>query len=425
MNKQIKIGVVELKKILKWVIVAVVIAAAAIAVYNVKNKGTAAEVFAVSKGEIRQYLEETAQVLSREKQTVYIEGTGKVVGIYGNVGDAVKQGDLLLNLEKSDLELQRKDAEAKIQASKAQLQGTELINYANKIELAKAAVDQSAIAYDSAQRNFEKVKKLYESGAISKDEFEKAQDALKAAAAALNTAELQLADVRQGAPGYLKDSYKSQLEQAVIYRDTILKNLQKQEVKAPMDGVILEKLVDKNAMAAPSAAAFVIGDIRNLELEAEILADDIGKVAIGNEVEIGGKPLGDVIIKGKVIKIAPAAKTVTSSLGVNQKRVPVTIEIAEGMDLLKPGFSVNAKIISAVKKDAVTVPESSVFDYKGKSHVFVIENGKAGLKEVKKGIESDHYVEVLEGLKEGEQILEKPGNTVKEGMIIQPLEKKQ
>ncbi len=280
MNKGV---IVKMKKKLKWIIIGVVVVIAGIALYSTKTGGVSAEVLKVSKGDIRQYLEDTAQVLSQEKQTVYIEGSGKVIDINVDAGDAVKQGDLLLSLDKKDMELQLRDAEAGIEAARAQLKGTELINYANKIELAKVSVVQAENAYESAKRNFQNVKELYESNALSKDEFEKAQNAYNTAAAALDSANLQMADVKQGAPEYLKKNYKAQLEQAVIRRDTILRNIRKQEVRAAMDGIIIEKLVEKNSIAVPSTAAFVIGNVNNLELEAEILADDANKVKIGDK----------------------------------------------------------------------------------------------------------------------------------------------
>ncbi|MCX7708769.1 MAG: efflux RND transporter periplasmic adaptor subunit [Clostridia bacterium] len=409
---------------LKWVVIAAVIIVAGIAMMAAKAGGVTADVYKVSKGEIRQYVEDTAQVLPLDKQTVYTDGSGKITEIRVDVGDKVSKGDLLLSLEKTDLELQLKDAEARIAAAKAQLSGTELINYANKIDLAKAAVEEAKVSYYSAQRNFTQAKELYEADAVSKDEFEKANDAYKAASAALNSASAQLEDVRQGAPEHLKNGYKAQLEQAVIFRDTILRSIQKQEVRAVMDGVIIEKLVDANSPAAPSAAVFVIGNVNNYKLEADILADDANKVKIGNEVEISGKAVDNAVLLGKVIKIAPAAKAMTSNLGVNQKRVPVTIELPGKTDLLKPGYSLDIKIITAVKNGIIKVPDSSVFEYKGSSHVFAVDNGKAVLRAVKKGLESDKHIEILEGLKEGETILVKPDNNIKEGAVIKPMVKK-
>lgn len=413
-----------MRRIIKWVLIALILVVIGFAVYNSKSSGVEVDVLRVPKGGISQYLEDSAQVLAVENQTVYIEGTGKVTKINVNLGDAVKQGDLLLSLEKTDLELQLRDAEAKVEASRAQLKGTELINYANKIEQAKTRVDQTKVALDTAERSLANARKLYNSNAISMDEFEKAQDNYKAAVIALESANLQLEEVKQGAPEYLKNSYQAQLEQAIIHRDTILRSIKKQEVRAPIDGIVMEKRVEINTPVTPATPAFVIGNVNNLELEADILADDINKIKIGNEVEISGKPLDNTILKGKVIKIAPAAKTVVSSLGVNQKRVPVTIEITDEAKQLKPGFSVDIKIITDVKSDAIIVPDSSIFEYKEKSNVFLVENGKAVLRNVKRGVESGNSVEILEGLKEGDIILVKPDNTIKEGMKIKEPDEK-
>ena len=407
-----------MKKNLKWIIAAVVVLAAGAVLYGSVTAGVSAPVYKVGKGEISQYFEETAQVKSIDSHTVYIEGAGKITDLRVDVGDKVKKGDILLTLDKTDLELQLKAAQAGIAVSKAQLESTELKNYANKIEQAKAAVNQAKIQYDSDKRNFEKAKELYESQALSKDEFENARDRCNVSLAALNTANLQLADLKKGAPDYQKNSYMAQFEQAEINRDAILNSIGKQELKSPADGTVVEKLVDINSPAIPQMAAFIIEDTDRLEIEANVLSDDVNKIKVGNEVEISGKPLEDIVLKGKVKKIAPVAKAEMSSLGVTQNRVPVTIEINGDTSLLKPGFSLDAKIITDNRKDILVVPDSAVFDYEGKSSIFVVENGKALLRTVKKGIEGDDLVEILEGLKEGEMILSKPDNDIREGIRI-------
>lgn len=409
---------------LKWIVIIMIALLAGIAITGKLSGGTSAEVIKVSKGEIKQYVDDTAQVLSRERQAVYIEGSGKVKEINYDVGDAVKKGDKLLSLDKGDIELQLQDAEAKVQAAKAQLKGTDMVNYVNKVDQARALVDQSQVSYDTAGRNYESAKKLFDTQAISKEEFERAQDEYKAAQATLNTAKLQLADARKGAPDYLRNSYEAQLEQAVIYRDTILRNIGKQDVTADMGGVILERLVERNSVIQAGSVAFVIASVENLELEADILTDDVRRIKVGNQVEISGKPMGDGTIMGEIVKIAPSAKNVTSSLGVNQKRVTVTIKLQDVSKLLKPGYKLDIKIITEVRDGAIVVPDTSVFDYKGKSGVLTLNGGnKAVFREVKKGVENGDFIEVLEGLQEGETVLVKPDNNIKEGAKIKPLVK--
>ena len=137
----------------------------------------------MEKGEIKQYIEDTAVVQSNKKQTVYIEGSGKINSIKVNVGDSVKKGDVLLTMDKEDLELKLQDAISKIEAAKAQLAGTDSSNYVNKIEIAQAAVDGAKVNYESISRDLNNAKTLYESGAISQQEFNKTEDAYKNAEA--------------------------------------------------------------------------------------------------------------------------------------------------------------------------------------------------------------------------------------------------
>lgn len=406
------------KKKLFWAVTSIVACAASALVYLKLQGGQTVETAVVSKGEIRQYIEDTATVQSNKKVTTYIEGSGKITNIKVDVGDSVKKGDVILTMDKEDLELKLQDANAKIDAAKAQLQGTDLSNSANKIEIAQAAVDQAKVVYEASSRNLDSSKVLYNSGTISKQEFDNAEDGYKTAEAALKSANFQLEDIKEGTPDYVKNQYIAQIKQAVILRDTIMREIEKQQVTAPVDGVVLEKLIDENSLGVAGTAAFLIGDTKSLELEANILSDDVYKVKIGNEVEVSGKPIGNSIIKGKITKIAPEAKNITSSLGVNQKRVPVTIELKDTAGLLKPGYDLDIKVITEAKKDTLIIPDTSVFDYKGNSCVFVVDNGKAVIKQIKKGIESEKLIEVISGLKSGDKVLLKPDNNIKEGMKI-------
>lgn len=398
------------------------VALAAVAAANMLKEGTVtAGTIKAVPGEIRQYVEDTATVECRNKQTVYIEGTGKISEIKAEAGSPVKEGDLLLVMDDEELRMQLKNAEVGVEAAKAQIESTDSGNYADEIEIASVQVAQAEIANDSAVRTLEKTRALYEAGAISNEEFSKAEDGSKAAEAALNLARLQLEKAKKGVPGYIKKGYIAQYEQALNLVESLKRNLEKQKVKSPMDGVILEKLAEVNSIAAPGAPAFIIGDAKALELVANILSDECYKVEIGDEVEIRGKSLGDALLKGKVSKIAPEARTITSALGVNQKRVQVNIELMNENMLLKPGYNVDIKIVTDVKKGIVAVPDSALFDYEGNTCLFVVKDGRAEVRRVKKGIEGDGMIEITEGLAEGETILAEPDNRIKEGIRIEPL----
>ncbi|MVX64707.1 HlyD family efflux transporter periplasmic adaptor subunit [Clostridium chromiireducens] len=406
------------KKKLLWTGIIAVICIASIYVYIVMQQGQAVETSIVEKGEIKQFIEDTATVQSTKKQTVYVEGTGKIDSIKVKVGDTVKKDDILLTMDKKDLELKLQDANSKIKAAQSQLSGTDISNYVNKIEISEAEVDKAKVSYESASRSLNNSKVLYESGAISKQELDNVEDTYKNAEAVLKSSSNQLEEIKKGTPDYVKNGYEAGVEQAVILRNSIMREIDKQQVLSPIDGIVVENLLEENAIVVPGTTAFLIDNTKNLELEANILSDDIYKVKIGNEVEGSGKAIGNSLLKGKIIKIAPEAKNITSSLGVNQKRVMVTIEINDDTDLLKPGYDLDIKIITEIKSDTLVIPDSSVFDYKGDPCVFAVVDGKTVIRQIKKGIESEKTIEVLGGLEEGERIVLKPDNNTKEGMKV-------
>lgn len=406
------------KKRWMWLVVVLIALVSGLVWYYTAGQVVKVEIVSVAKGDITCYIEDTATVKCHETQTIYSEGTGKIVEIKADAGDMVKSGDLLALLDKTSLNLQLEDAKAKISGAEAQLKGTDIVNYANRIEIAKASVEQAQIAYESALRTYESVKQLYEKDSSSKEDLDRAQDACKAAALALESARSELEEVKRGAPESVKEGYEAILEQAIIYKDVISDNIGKQEIKAAFDGMILEKLVDDNSYIMPATPAFIIGDNRLLELEADILADDAVDLRIGNIVEASGRAALGRTVKGKIAKIAPTAKTVVSVLGVNQKRVPVTVVLEGDTDFLKPGYDLDIKIVSQSKENILVVPDTAVFEYNGGSCVFVVENGLTVIRSIKKGIEGKELIEVLEGLGEKEKILAKPDNSVKAGMKV-------
>ncbi|KPU43793.1 cobalt-zinc-cadmium resistance protein CzcB [Oxobacter pfennigii] len=403
-----------------WILIIGMVFIACLAFIAFSNQGAEVPVTDVKRGDIKRYVEDIGTVKCKELKTVSIEGSGLIQNVAAGVGQQVKKGELLLSMERNQLEIQLKNVDEKIKEIKAGFEGNDIKNYASSVEKARIAVGRSKDAYESALEDFNKVKILAEAGAASNAELKQKEEALKSAEALMRTAELNLQQIEANTPDSVTTVYKAQLEQAVLSRESMLHNLEKQEVVSPIDGVILERHVDVNTVGMPGTVAFVIGDISRIEIEADILADEVSNIQPEDEVEITERSEQKHTIGGKVVKIAPGAVAVTSSLGVNQKRVAVTIEPAGQSELLRPGYDVDVKVITQRKNGVVLVPLSSVFDYNGKDCVFTVSDGKAVLTTVQKGIQDEEYAEIIDGLKEGDMVLTAPDINTKEGMRIKP-----
>jgi len=410
-----------MKKKKLWVLVIGIALIASLAFTVFSNKGTEAAVTEAKRGDIKKCVEDIGTVKCKDLSKVSIEGGGLIQSITAGIGQQVKTGELLLTMERKQLEIQLKDTDEKIKEIKASFEGSAIKNYATSMEKARIAVSQTKDAYELALDDFNKAKALTEAGAVSSEELKQKEAALKSTAAFMKTVELDLQQIEINTPESVKAVYKAQLEQIVLSREGILHSLEKQEVRSPMDGVVLEKSVEANTVGIPGTVAFVIGNVDNVEIEANILAEDVANIKLGDQVEITERSEKKQTIEGKVVKIAPSAVAVTSSLGVNQKKVAITIEPTNQSKLLKPGYEVDVKVITEKKNGIVLIPLSSIFDYKDEDHVFAVIDGKAVLRAVQKGIQDEDYVEIIEGLKEGEQVLSEPDINTKEGMRIKQI----
>jgi len=406
------------KKMWLFVIVASIIAAGLFIVFG--NQGETLEVTTVEKGTIKEYVEDIGTVKCKEHISVSIEGSGLIQVLSVETGQQVKKGDILLSMDKRQLELQLKDVGEKIKEVEASLKGSDIKNYASNVEKSEIALNRAKDEYELALRDYDNAKQLATAGAIGSEELRQRENALKAVEALVNTAQIDLQQLEMNTPDSVKEIYRAKLGQLVVAREGILQDLRKQEVVSPIDGVVLERNVEVNTIGVPGTVAFVVGDPDNVKIEAGILADDVADIKLGDQVEITERSEKKQTLKGSVVKIAPSAIAVTSSLGVNQKKVLITIETDEKSDLLKPGYETDVRVITERRDGVLLVPLGAVFEYEGGDRVFAVEDGRTVMKTVRKGIKDEDNVEIIEGLQEGELILREPDITVREGMRIKP-----
>ena len=189
------------------------------------------------------------------------------------------------------------------------------------------------------------------------------------------------------------------------------------ELRAPICGRIL-RVFEESSRVVPSGTPLVeVGDPSDLEVVIEVLSRDGAAIQPGTPAELeqwgGGEPL-----QARVRLVEPAAFTKVSALGVEEQRVNVVA------DLLTPpaqrgnlgdNFRVEARIITWQAARALKAPAGALFRRGSAWSAFVIEGGRARLREVKTGRSSGTETEILEGLKDGEELILYPGDRVRAG----------
>jgi HlyD family secretion protein len=163
-----------------------------------------------------------------------------------------------------------------------------------------------------------------------------------------------------------------------------------------------------------------VGDPANLEVVVDLLSTEAVKVAPGDAVKIT-RWGGEGVLNGKVRRVEPFGVTKVSSLGIEEQRVNVIIDITDPpakWARLGHGYQIDAAIIRWQSDHALLVPVGALFRTGPDWTVFQVTDGRARLRNVQIGYMNDENAEVIEGLKAGDQVISHPGESVRDGARV-------
>jgi HlyD family secretion protein len=360
------------------------------------------------------------------------------------VGDSVRQGDLILELNPVIYESQVNQAQAAVSQIRANQMAAEATYQSNKV------------LYDQALVSFNRQKLLHDEKIISDADFDMAKNTLKNAETALATTKEQL----NGAVFNVR-STEAQLKQA---NDNLIKT----RIYAPMTGIVSlcnvklgERVVGTAQMAGTELIR--IADLDHMQAEVDVNENDVLKVKLGDTASVEVDAYLGKKFTGVVGEIAYSSTTSTSTVSTSQA-INFTVKIKllkESYQMLvdaehgqafpfRPGMSSTVDIRTNAKNNILTVPIQAVTTREDKGQkdktkdkpkdeenkekkqvnelVFVAENGKAKSVSVKTGIQDANYIEILSGIKEGESVIKAPfkliSKTLETGDFIEVTDEK-
>jgi HlyD family secretion protein len=191
-------------------------------------------------------------------------------------------------------------------------------------------------------------------------------------------------------------------------------------LRAPINGQILRVVHESEGVVAQGAPLVEVGDPADLEIVVDLLSTDAVKVAPGDDVKIT-RWGGDGPLNGKVRRIEPFGTTKISSLGIEEQRVNVIIDITDPHDVwtrLGHGYQIDASIIRWQSDRVLLVPVGALFRRGAEWAVFQVVDGRARLATIKVGHMNDETAEVLDGLKPGDMVISHPGERIADGVWV-------
>ena len=169
--------------------------------------------------------------------------------------------------------------------------------------------------------------------------------------------------------------------------------------RSPVSGIVMEKKAVQGMRFMPGEILYQVADLSHVWVVADVFEQDLGLVKTGAKAQVKINAYPDKVFAGTVTYVYPTLKAET-------RTVPVRVELANPGLLLKPGMFAQMDMQVAAKGQVMTVPVSAVID-SGTRQIVLIEKGAGRFepREVKLGARSDNYVEVLDGVKDGDPVV--------------------
>jgi len=383
---------------------------------------------------------------------------GKITHLYVKEGDHVKKGQMLAQLENVQSSADVNANEASLQAAQTDAVAADAALKTSQADLLRAQADHERNKFD-----WDRAQSLFKDGLISKSDFDSRKNAWATADAGLTQAEARVAQAKAQ-----NDSADRHIAQAKAMLTRYADALQKTTYPAPFDGVITNLPVREGESVvigiqnAQGSTLMTLADMSVITAEVKVDETDIVNVRLGQPAEVTIDAIPKKIFHGKVSEIGDNAIVRSSGVSTSQQNVAseeakdfkVVVTLSDAPADLRPGLSTTAKVTTATRSNVLSVPiqaltmrtkeqmdqqnnapgsvhaaAPAVKDVASKSKtdeelqgVFVIRNKKAVFVPVTTGITGRTDIEVLDGLKEGDEVITgsykvlrslRPGSSVK------------
>jgi RND family efflux transporter MFP subunit len=374
-----KLGVIHIKKyIITAALLITVVSWILTAPLFVKNSYKKVKAVKASTSSLVTTVECTGKIESEKTQKVVLGCQVKISKNNFNIGDKVKKGDKLLEIDK----------DITMQALKF-----------GGVSTATEALQDSLGSDITPEKAQEALKAAMSQGIINQSTYDSIMEQFSSQASS-NT---QVSNsILQGSFANITDEFVNSLENSL---------------NAPISGTLTSIVDGSTGINAPSSTLATIVDMDHLQVKAQVDEDSIKDVKVGQKALISGNGLTGKY-SGVVKMVYPVAESSSNDTASNSVYVIISIDKPDRHII--PGLSANVSINVSKKNNTVYLPYDSIKqDDNGTEYVYIFDKGIAKRRNITTGIENDNGVEVLNGVNRGEIVIEDPSDTVRDGIKVQ------
>jgi HlyD family secretion protein len=382
-----------------------ILAALALVVWAFLPKPIPVETATVTKGRFVATIDEDGKTRVRERYVVAAPLTGRLTRVRLKAGDSVKADEVVATIMPSPAPFldprARQEAEERFGTAEA-----------NR-ERSKAMVERARANAAQMQIDLERTRTLKERGAATAQSLERAETAMR-----LADRELRAAEFLDHATEHEVAQAKALLAQYQNGKATVPP--ERWNISAPVSGFVLNVTQESETVLQPGSPILTIGDPHDLEVVVDVLSTDAVEIRPGAPVAIEHWG-GPGVLAGRVRRVEPAAFTKISTLGVEEQRVNVVIDITspeKDWANLGDAYQVDAKITVFTRDDTTTVPAGALFRIGKIWKLYVVKDGRAELRTVEVLRRSGGLAAVTAGVEPSERVIVYPNDRVVVGVRV-------
>jgi HlyD family secretion protein len=420
------------------IVLSVVILGAAVVAANLyyrRDKGLTVTTDLIRTRDLEAVVSASGKIQPKRLVNISADTPGRVVDLAVNEGDRIKKGQFLLQIDPRSLRTRVDSGTASMQAAQMSL------------DQMRQAVETGQVQLDLARQTLKRQQDLWNKQLTTREALEKATNDVKAGESGLQE--------RQHAA----DAQASRIKQERAGLENARYDLSKVRIESPIDGIVTRRNIQEGETAVvgtmnnAGTVLLTLADMSVIQAEVEVDETNIPSVQFGQKAKVSIDALPDRMFNGHVTEIGNSPIQATGTGSTTQAtNFKVVVVLDEQVPDVRPGFTATADIVTATRKAVVAAPipavavRELVFDANGQivraprtdkrraptveptaaaeelkpgqtrketEGVFVLRSGRAEFVPIKVGIAGDKYFEVLSGLKEGDQVITGPYNSVR------------
>ena len=349
---------------------------------------------------VERRLSYNGEVLAGDMASITAKVSAKVEDILIEDGEYVEAGTTLATLDATDIRLSYNQALANYNSAKASFDMTSNASVKQAETAASQQLKRAEIEYNDAKQNAERMRSLYEMGALSKVEYDAAKIRLDNAELNYTSAKENL-DLQTGVTSektIMSASAAVQAAKATL--DIAENNLKNTSIVAPISGFVSSRNLVKGQMVSPGIEIFSIKNTGSVDVKINVTETDIPYIKVGTPAQISVKSASIGPVEGAVSAAEQAKNDQTGLFGVK-----ISIPNEDGK--IKAGMFADINLVLEISENAVAIPSEAIMQKGEEFYVFVAsKDGKTAEKKVViKGIENTEMTEILSGIDEGEKVI--------------------